>query len=148
MKFLPDNLLKKSSITFTPIAVNSFERTLKDCRNEYSDDTLINVYRDMLYIRAFEETLLTSRTSGLHGYNYRHPSHLSIGQEAVAVGQALAYDRDDITFGTHRSHGEFIATSLNYIRLSSDDELMDIMRNYPVKTYDAISSYLTGNTKD
>ena len=147
MKLLPDNLLKKDTLTFATIEANAFERTLKDCRNDYSCESLINVYRDMLYIRAFEETLIKAR-AGLNGYKYNHPAHLSIGQEAVAVGQALAYDKDDITFGTHRSHGEFIATALNHIRLSTDDELLDVMRSYPVDTYSAIRTTLKGNVKD
>ena len=34
------------------------------------------------------------------------PAHLSMGQEAAAVGQALTLDKDDLIFGSHRSHGE------------------------------------------
>ena len=61
-------------------------------------------------------------------YNYPGPAHLSIGQEASAVGQAYLLDKDDFIFGSHRSHGEVLAKGLSAIEKMSDDELMEIMR--------------------
>ncbi len=37
------------------------------------------------------------------------PVHLSIGQEAVAVGACEALQADDVTFGTYRSHAMYLA---------------------------------------
>ena len=63
------------------------------------------LYREMLRIRLVEE-----RIADLYGeQEMRCPVHLSIGQEAAAVGVCAALDRDDYVFGTHRSHGHYLA---------------------------------------
>ncbi|HZI83762.1 MAG TPA: thiamine pyrophosphate-dependent enzyme, partial [Casimicrobiaceae bacterium] len=59
----------------------------------------------MLLIRKFEEVAEASYMRGLvHG-----TMHLSIGQEASAVGAVLALRRDDYILSTHRGHGHCIA---------------------------------------
>lgn len=63
----------------------------------------------LLLIRRFEETLLE-----LKGRNLVHgPVHSSIGQEAVAVGAALALRSSDTIVGTHRAHHQYLAKVLN-----------------------------------
>lgn len=63
------------------------------------------LYREMLRIRLVEE-----RIADLYGeQEMRCPVHLSIGQEAPAVGVCAALERDDYVFGTHRSHGHYLA---------------------------------------
>ena len=42
-------------------------------------------------------------------YVYKGPAHLSVGQEAAAVGSAMTLRPADQIFGSHRSHGEIIA---------------------------------------
>jgi 2-oxoisovalerate dehydrogenase E1 component len=59
-------------------------------------------------IRRFEERLLALKDAGLiHG-----PVHSSIGQEAVAVGAALALGRADTVASTHRGHHHFLSKAL------------------------------------
>ena len=59
----------------------------------------------MHLIRKFEETAEASYMRGLiHG-----TMHLSIGQEASAVGSILPLRRDDYILSTHRGHGHCIA---------------------------------------
>ena len=59
----------------------------------------------MWTIRRFEEALEDLYSRGmLHGTN-----HLSIGQEAVAVGACGALDDGDFITSTHRGHGHSIA---------------------------------------
>jgi 2-oxoisovalerate dehydrogenase E1 component len=72
----------------------------------------------MMIIRAFENMLESVKKQGHFNnieYNHRGPSHLSIGQEATAVGQAFLLGTDDHIYGSHRSHGEIFArdTGLN-----------------------------------
>src|SRR5699024_8009518 len=71
-------------------------------------------------------------SSDLNGVAYNHPgpAHLSMGQEASAVGQAFHLTVDDYTFGSHRSHGEILAKGLSSIEKLGDDALMDIMKNF------------------
>lgn len=59
-------------------------------------------YRQMLRIRAFEETAIHALGEGLV-YGAIHPS---IGQEAIAVGVCEALRADDIILSTHRGHGQ------------------------------------------
>lgn len=59
----------------------------------------------MLTIRAFEQ-----RIAGLHAQGHLPgTAHLSIGQEAVAVGVCAALRADDYIASTHRGHGHALA---------------------------------------
>ena len=63
--------------------------------------TQLEMYRRMLRIRRFDETVKTLFDRG------RIPGsvHLSIGQEAEVVGACMALRADDTMVGNHRSHG-------------------------------------------
>ena len=67
---------------------------------------------DMLAIREMEEMIVRLRSGGyepLAGYDYRGPTHVSIGQEGTAVGaSSILRPRDRIT-SSHRGHGDAIA---------------------------------------
>ena len=43
----------------------------------------------------------------------KSPVHLSIGQEAIAVGVSLALSESDIIFSNYRGHAHFIAREAN-----------------------------------
>lgn len=62
---------------------------------------LLEHYRNMCRVRAFEETALEALEEGL----VPGPLHPSIGQEAVASGVCANLDSDDILLSTHRGHG-------------------------------------------
>ena len=69
------------------------------------DGTLRGALSKMHLIRKFEEAAEASYMRGLiHG-----TMHLSIGQEASAVGSILPLRRDDYILSTHRGHGHCIA---------------------------------------
>lgn len=133
-QFIDPNEVRKSGwIKFFDIPVNQYNKTLEEERQNFSDDQLIRIYRDMLIIREFETMLSLIKTTGEYNgikYDYPGPAHLSIGQEAVAVGQAFVLDKDDFIFGSHRSHGEVIAKGLSTIEKLSDNELLKIMESY------------------
>ena len=81
----------------------------------------------MCGIREFESALKEIKTKGAYkGVTYKHagPAHLSIGQEAAAVGMAFPLAPDDHIFGSHRSHGEILAKGFSAIRQLSDGELL------------------------
>ena len=61
---------------------------------------------------------------------YAGPAHLSIGQEAGAVGQAYDLRAEDFIIGSHRSHGELIAKSFSCIRHTDDAALQRILEAY------------------
>lgn len=59
----------------------------------------------MQRIRMCEESLVDPIIKG----EIRTPCHLYSGQEAVATGVCAALKEKDYVFGTHRSHGHFLA---------------------------------------
>jgi pyruvate dehydrogenase E1 component alpha subunit len=61
-------------------------------------------YRSLL-IRKFEEKIIELYPSD----KIQSPVHLSIGQEAVAVGVCSNLTKNDLLFGTYRSHAYYIA---------------------------------------
>lgn len=68
-------------------------------------ETLLSMYVTMLRIRETEERLGEMVSKG----EVHCPTHLYIGQEAVAVGVCKALRDDDYIFGNHRSHGHYLA---------------------------------------
>ncbi|OGM96146.1 MAG: hypothetical protein A3B86_02655 [Candidatus Yanofskybacteria bacterium RIFCSPHIGHO2_02_FULL_38_22b] len=67
--------------------------------------TLKKLYYEMLRIRRVEETVSELYKEG----HIKAPVHLSIGQEAVAVGVMSALEKSDKIVSTHRCHGHYLA---------------------------------------
>mgnify|MGYP000024875666 CR=1 FL=1 len=81
---------------------------------------------DMLTIREFEEMIVKLRSGAYEpcaGFNYRGPTHVSIGQEAASVGACWGIAGDDYITSTHRGHGDSIAKGCVALRHSSDEQL-------------------------
>lgn len=131
----PVEVRAKGSIEFMPIPVNQYDRTVRDelAAGSVTKDDLVRIHRDMMIIRTFESMLDSVKKQGHYKdipYNHRGPAHLSIGQEAAAVGQAFLLGIDDHIFGSHRSHGEILAKGLSAIQKLDDETLLRIMREY------------------
>ena len=129
----PNEVRKPGKIKFTDIPVNQYKKTIKEESSNYSNADFMRIYRDMRIIREFETMLYNIKTAGNYNeieYNNPGPAHLSMGQEASAVGQAYLLDKDDNIFGSHRSHGEILAKGLSAIEKLSDDELISIMESF------------------
>ena len=73
--------------------------------SECSAQVLARLYRAMLRIRRAEE-LIADRYKE---QEMRTPTHLGIGQEAVAVGVCDALNADDVVFSHHRCHNHYLA---------------------------------------
>jgi len=73
--------------------------------NDINNDGLKWMLLTMIRIREFEEQIATLIQQG----DIITPCHLYTGQEAVATGVCYALKKDDYLFGTHRSHGHYIA---------------------------------------
>jgi 2-oxoisovalerate dehydrogenase E1 component len=81
---------------------------------------------NMLAIRGIEEMIVRLRSGGydpLPGYDYRGPTHVSIGQEATSVGASSALRGDDQVTSSHRGHGDAIAKGFASIRTMTDEQL-------------------------
>ncbi len=93
-----------------------------------SKDEALELYESMLVIREFEEMILKLRTGAyeiIKEYEYRGPTHLSIGQEATATGACSVLDPTDYITSTHRGHGDSIAKGFHAIRRMSDAQLRE-----------------------
>lgn len=129
----PNAVRAKGKIVFKDIPVNQYDKSINDEKQNFTRDDFLGIYHDMVIIREFELMLNSIKTQGQYNgvsYNHPGPAHLSIGQEASAVGQAYLLDKDDFIFGSHRSHGEIIAKGLSAIRKIPDSELLSIMEQY------------------
>ena len=134
LDFLDPKVERKSGeIKLDPIPVNQYNKSIEDEKVNFSGEELIKIYRDMVIIREFETMLneikISSEYNGIP-YNHPGPAHLSIGQEASAVGMAYHLDENDLIFGSHRSHGEILAKGLSVINKWNDNQLMDVMKSY------------------
>ncbi len=124
---------RKGKITFQDIPVNHYEKTIEEEKLNFSTEDFMRIFRDMSIIREFETMLNLIKTTGEYNgipYNHPGPAHLSIGQEAAAVGQAYLLDTTDFIFGSHRSHGEILAKGLSAIEKLPEEELMTVMKNF------------------
>lgn len=129
----PKKVFKPETIKFKDIPVCQYKKTIAEEVKMYGKDELLRIYHDMKTIREFETMLNDIKTkSEYNGVEYHNPgpAHLSIGQEASAVGEAYHLDIDDLTFGSHRSHGEILAKGLSSIQKLSDKELKKCMEEF------------------
>ena len=129
----PVELRAPATIHFDDIPVNAYNRTVSDERAKYGDEALVRIWRDITILREFESMLNLIKTQGVYNgieTTYPGPAHLSLGQEAAAVGQSYLLTRDDFNFGSHRSHSEILAKSLSCIEKLTDQELLDVMENF------------------
>src|ERR687891_2706603 len=76
----------------------------------------VRALRLMLTIRRFEETVFDAYRRGI----MPGLAHLSIGQEAVAVGTCTTLDDDDYIVSTHRGHGHCIAKGARPDRMMAE----------------------------
>ena len=81
-----------------------------------SDERLLELYRQMLTIRAFEQKVLACHKRGL----VQGAAHTYTGMEAVAVGVCAALGKDDYVTSTHRGHGHAIARGLEVKRMLAE----------------------------
>lgn len=148
----PEDVRRPQFIEFGRIPVNQYNLTIEQEKVNYSNDDFIRIFRDMVIIREFETMLnLIKTTNEYRGIPYNHPgpAHLSIGQEAAAVGMAYTLDVDDYIFGSHRSHGEILAKGLSAIHHLDEDSLYTIMQGYfGGKTLSVVEKGFSGTVRE
>ncbi len=129
----PKVVRKPQFIEFGRIPVNQYNKSIDEEKKNFSTEDFIRIYHDMVIIREFETMLNLIKTKNEYkgiAYNHPGPAHLSIGQEAAAVGMAYTLDIDDYIFGSHRSHGEILAKGFSAINKLDEDSLYRIMSGH------------------
>ena len=122
----PKEVRKPGMLKIKDIPVNQYKGDFKRELELYGRERLLRIWHDMAVIREFESMLNTFKTQGAWNgieYNHKGPAHLSLGQEASAVGQCVNLTTDDCIFGSHRSHGEILAKCFSSLwQLSQNPE--------------------------
>ena len=153
-EFIDPKFIRSSGkISFTDIPVNVYNKSIEDEKKNFSKDDFVRIFNDIAMLREFESMINSIKVKGEYQgfkHSYPGPAHLSMGQEAAAVGQAYILDMEDMTFGSHRSHSEVLARGLASINRLPDDKLYQIMKDFmggetlaPVEKINK-----TGNVKD
>ena len=68
-----------------------------------------SIVRNLILIRVVEEEVVNKYGKPGEEQHMRCPVHLSIGQEAAAVGACTHLTRNDRIFTTHRCHAHYLA---------------------------------------
>lgn len=79
-------------------------------------DIAKTLYAKMLRIRLVEEAIASRYAEG----KMRCPTHLCIGQEAVAAAAGIVLRKSDMVVSTHRGHGHYIAKGGNLNRMIAE----------------------------
>jgi len=122
------------------IAAYQYKRNLKQELDDKSitREEAMAILEDMLTIRELEEMIVKLRSGAyepIRDFNYRGPTHVSVGQEGTAAGACAALQlRDNIT-STHRGHGESLAKGTVAIRQMTDEQLRSRVPNYQAKNH-------------
>ncbi len=81
-------------------------------RKNLDDNTLISIYKKLLFPRVIEEKMLVLLRQGRIGKWFS-----GIGQEAIAVGAAMAMQADEYILPMHRNLGVFTTRDVPFERL-------------------------------
>jgi len=137
--------VKPRKIVMPEILLFRYTPTLREELNDgiITQDEALRLYRAMVLQRNVEymvRDLEVKRFIPFEGYEYRGTSHLSVGQEATAVGAMSVLARDDYITSNHRGHGHCINKGL-YALLEMDEEALaefvkDAEKNeFPLQEY-------------
>ncbi|NWJ50917.1 MAG: dehydrogenase [Bacteroidetes bacterium] len=153
VQFIDPNVARQAGeITFKPIPVNQYKKSISEEKSNFSNDDFLRIYHDMVVIREFETMLNLIKTTGEYSgvpYDHPGPAHLSNGQEAAAVGMAYTLTVEDFIFGSHRSHGEILAKGLSAIHKLDDATLMQVMETFFEGTVlNVVKKGFTGTVKE
>ncbi|MDY7079821.1 MAG: thiamine pyrophosphate-dependent dehydrogenase E1 component subunit alpha [Chloroflexota bacterium] len=81
-----------------------------------TNEQLMAMYREMILVRTFEERAAEEFAQGaIPGF-----VHLSVGQEAIAVGAVHGLRKDDFISPTHRGHGCLIVKGLPLRKIAGE----------------------------
>jgi len=88
-------------------------------------ETAIDLLEDMLMVREMEQMIVKLRSGAyepIAEFDYRGPTHVSIGQEGTSVGACAALTNADYITSTHRGHGDSLARGCQALRTMTDDQ--------------------------
>lgn len=81
-------------------------------KKDLDNDTLLNIYKRLLFPRVVEEKMLILLRQGIIGKWFS-----GIGQEAIAVGSTMAMEPDEYILPMHRNLGVFTTRDVPFAKL-------------------------------
>jgi 2-oxoisovalerate dehydrogenase E1 component len=119
---------KPRTVDCGKIAAYRYNKSLKAelAAGTVTKQEAIDILEDMLTVREFEEMIIKLRAGAYEsckGYDYRGPTHVSIGQEGVSTGACIGIAGTDYITSTHRGHGDSIAKGCVAIRAMNAEQL-------------------------
>lgn len=132
-------VFQPGQISFPSIPLFQYDKTLADeTKNGLDREEALKMLDHMLHIRFFEEMIIklkNKKFKPLADYKFIGATHLSIGQEAVAIGTMTALNADDYITSTHRGHGHSIAKGALALEKRSVEQLAEFIGE-DAKNYD------------
>jgi len=152
LPILPADVRKPGMLELGRIPINQYRSDPTAETMRFGRPALVRMHRDMVLIREFETMLQRIKVQGNYegiAYEHKGPAHLSIGQEAAAVGMAFPLGPDDLVFGSHRSHGEILAKCFSAIDKIPAATLPAMLEGYGEgRTLRAVEGYSRGTLSD
>jgi 2-oxoisovalerate dehydrogenase E1 component len=106
-----------------------YSGTLKDeLSKRLTNDEAIALLEEMMTVRVFEESIAAMRDGKFEpmpGFKFVGATHLSAGQEAVAIGGVSAINPGDYITSSHRGHGHSIGKVSFALRRMTREQLAD-----------------------
>ncbi|MFP3904570.1 MAG: pyruvate dehydrogenase complex E1 component subunit beta [Armatimonadota bacterium] len=122
---------QRGQIDIASIPMFLYEGDLaSELEGDLSAQEALRMLDHMLHIRNFEQTIVqlkSGRYKPLGDFRFIGATHLSIGQEAVAIGTMSALKPDDYITSTHRGHGHSIAKGAFVLERSDTEYLLDYL---------------------
>jgi 2-oxoisovalerate dehydrogenase E1 component len=131
---------QKGELHFRSIPLFRYEGSLgQELERGYSREDALFHFKLMLLVRHFEQLIVDMKAgkfAPLEGFNFIGATHLSLGQEAVAVGAISAIRPDDYITSTHRGHGHSIVKTALSLMAKNDDELDKLLEEARAFTFE------------
>jgi 2-oxoisovalerate dehydrogenase E1 component len=122
---------KKGELSFSPIPLFQYHKNLGDeLKHGLNKQEALTHFELMLLVRHFEQLIVdmkSNKYSPREGFKFIGATHLSLGQEAVAVGAISALRPNDYITSSHRGHGHSIVKTAIALRSKTEDELNNLL---------------------
>jgi 2-oxoisovalerate dehydrogenase E1 component len=152
LPILPGLVRKPGILELGQIPLNAYRATPAEETARFGRAGLVRMYRDMVLIREFETMLQRVKVQGNYAgiaCEHKGPCHLSIGQEAAAVGMAWALGPEDLIFGSHRSHGEILAKCFSALHKLPEERIPAMLEAYGGgRTLRVVEAYSKGSPRE
>lgn len=126
---------KPTKIQFNSIPAFTYQKSLNEeiKNSNITSAQLIDLLEDILIIHTFEQMIVEIKGgaySSLKGFDFKGPTHLSIGQEATACGAISALSPNDCITSSHRGHGDALSKGFFFVKSLDKKGLANFLGKY------------------